>query len=161
MAAKVRVKDIYTGRRGYLDDSQYNEQMRQWAAATQSMAKRQAALFRKGKKRASRIYLSGPKKGKQEDRLRSHIRFQVRSHAGEVAGISFKFPVHGIFREYGVGRGRPRSMVSTNISDWFSGTLQRKEEGLMHIISEHQADKTLNIFMGIKKTGRRYRYLSK
>lgn len=152
MAAKVRVKDVYTGRRGYLfDDSQYNEQMRRWAAATQSMAKRQASMLRKGKKRATRVYQSGPKKGKSEKRLRTHIQYQLKSSAGEVAGIAFKFPVHGIFREYGVGRGRPRSMVSTNMSDWLSGTLQRKEISLTQIISEHQADKYVKVFMGVKK----------
>ena len=136
MASKVRVKDITTSGRGYLfDDSQYNEQMRQWAASVQSMAKRQASMLRKGKKRATRVYQSGPKKGKTEKRLRTHIQYQLKSSAGEVAGIAFKFPVHGIFREYGVGRGRKRGMASTNMSDWLSGTLQRKENSLTQIIS--------------------------
>lgn len=162
MASKVKVTDINTGNRGYLfSDSQYNEQMRQWASTVQSMAKRQASLFRKGKKRAVRVYQSGPKKGKEEFKLRSHVQFSLRTNAGEVAGISFKFPVHGVFREYGVGRGRKRGMVSTNMSDWFSGTLQRKEESLMDIVADHQSSKSLRLFMGIKKTGRRYRYLSK
>ena len=151
MANKVRVKDVFTGRRGYLDDSQYNDEMRRWATSVQQMAKKQASLMTKGKRRATRIYQSGPKKGKTEKRLRTHIQYQLKSDAGEVAGIAFKFPVHGIFREYGVGRGRKRSMVSTNMSDWLSGTLQRKESSLAQIISEHQADKYVKVFMGVKK----------
>lgn len=71
-----------------------------------------------------------------------------------MAWVLFQFPVHGIFREYGVGRGAPRSMgnsVRRSMSDWFSGALNRKENKMLDIVAEHQGDKVVRTFMGIKK----------
>lgn len=153
MAKKIQVKDVFSGRRGSLDDSEYNSRMQQWSTKVQQMAKAEAAAFSKGKKK-SHTYVSGPKKGKTEYILRNHIQYQMKSDSGEVAGVAFQFPVHGIFREYGVGRGTPRSMVghsSRSMSDWLSGTLQRKEQELLDIVSSQQADKVVNVFAGIKK----------
>ena len=68
--------------------------------------------------------------------------------------MAFQFPVHGIFREYGVGRGTPRSLVghtSRTMSDWLSGTLQRQEPALLDIVAEQQADKVVRVFAGVKK----------
>lgn len=148
--AKVQVKDIYSGRRGVLTDSEYNSSMESWSRSVQRLAKERASLFSKGKKR-NRIYKSGSKAGKREGKLKNHIQFQLKSDAGEVAGVAFQFPVHGIFREYGVGNGSPRSHVSRTMSDWLSGTLARKESDLVGIVAEHQGDKVVRTFMGIKK----------
>ena len=153
MAKKVTVRDVYSGRRDTLSDSEYNSQMQQWSTKVQQMAKSQAAAFRNGKKK-SHTYLSGPKKGKTEPILRNHIQYQMKSDNGEVAGVAFQFPVHGIFREYGVGRGTPRSLVghtSRTMSDWLSGTLQRQEPALLDIVAEQQADKVVRVFAGVKK----------
>ena len=152
-AKKVTVKDVFTGRRGFLADSEYNRQMEAWSRDTQKLAKAQAALFAKGKRR-NRIYKSGKKKGKTEGKLRNHVQFQMKSDSGEVAGVAFQFPVHGIFREYGVGRGTPRTMVghtSRSMSDWLSGSLDRQESKLLDIVAEHEGDKYIRTFMGIKK----------
>lgn len=153
MAEKVKVKDVFTGRRGFLTDSEYNRQMEAWSRATQKLAKAQAALFSKGKRR-NHTYKSGKKAGKTEGKLRNHVQFQMKSESGEVAGVAFQFPVHGIFREYGVGRGTPRSMVghtSRSMSDWLSGSLDRQESRLLDIVTEYQGDKYIRTFMGIKK----------
>ena len=153
MAKKITVRDVYSGRRGTLSDSEYNSQMQQWSNQVQQMAKAQASAFRNGKKK-SHTYLSGPKKGKTEPILRNHIQYQMKSDNGEVAGVAFQFPVHGIFREYGVGRGTPRSLVghtSRTMSDWLSGTLQRQESALLDIVAEQQADKVVKVFAGVKK----------
>lgn len=151
MAKRVTVKDVYSGRRGILDDSQYNEEMKSWAATVQRLAKQQASAFRKGKRKSPIMYKSGPKAGKKEDRLRTHIQYQMKSDAGEVAGIGFKFPRHGVFLEYGVGRGHPRGHLPRSMSDWLSGTLSRQEGKLMDIVAEHKSDSVLKVFMGIKK----------
>lgn len=153
MAKKIAVKDVFTGRRGFLTDSEYNRQMEAWSRATQKLAKAQAALFTKGKRR-NHTYKSGKKAGKTEGKLRNHVQFQMKSESGEVAGVAFQFPVHGIFREYGVGRGTPRSMVghtSRSMSDWLSGSLDRQESRLLDIVTEYQGDKYIRTFMGIKK----------
>lgn len=153
MARKVTVKDVFTGRRSTLDSTAYNSEMQGWSTKVQQLAKAQASAFRKGKKR-SHTYQSGPKKGKTETILRKHIQYQLKSDSGEVAGVAFQFPVHGIFREYGVGRGTPRSMVgqtSRTMSDWLSGTLQKEEEALASIVAEHHADKVVHLFNGIYK----------
>lgn len=153
MAKKIAVKDVFTGRRGFLTDSEYNRQMEAWSRATQKLAKAQAALFTKGKRR-NHTYKSGKKAGKTEGKLRNHVQFQMKSESGEVAGVAFQFPVHGIFREYGVGRGTPSSMVghtSRSMSDWLSGSLDRQESRLLDIVTEYQGDKYIRTFMGIKK----------
>ena len=109
--------------------------------------------FTKGKHRPH-TYRSGKKAGTTEYKLRNKVQFQLKSDAGEVAGVLFQFPVHGIFREYGVGRGAPRSMgnsVRRSMSDWFSGALNRKENKMLDIVAEHQADKVVRTFMGVKK----------
>lgn len=148
--AKVQVKDVYSGKRGWLSDSEYNQAMGEWSRTVQRLAKAKASAFSKGKRR-NRIYLSGPKAGKREGKLKNHIQFQLKSDAGEVAGVAFQFPVHGIFREYGVGNGSPRSHVSRSMSDWLSGTLAKQEGNLVSIVAEHQGDKVVRTFMGIKK----------
>lgn len=153
MAKKIAVRDVFTGRRGFLTDSEYNRQMEEWARATQKLSKAQAALFAKGKRR-NRTYKSGKKAGKTEGKLRNHVQFQMKSDSGEVAGVAFQFQVHGIFREYGVGRGTPRSLVghsSRSMSDWLSGSLDKQERKLLDIVAEHQGDKYIRTFMGIKK----------
>ena len=153
MAKKVTVKDVFTGRRGFLTESEYNREIEQWSRDTQKLAKAQAALFTKGKRR-NHTYKSGKKAGKTEGKLRNHVQFQLKSDSGEVAGVAFQFPVHGIFREYGVGRGTPRTMVghtSRTMSDWLSGSLNHQESKMVDIVAQHQGDKVIRTFMGIKK----------
>lgn len=147
------VRDVYNGRRDVLTDTEYNRQMQLWSETVQKMAKMQASSFHKGKKH-SITYKSGPKKGKSESVLRNHIQYELRTDDGEVAGLAFQFPVHGIFREYGVGRGTPRALVghtSRSMSDWLSGTLQRQESRLLDIVADQQAGKVVRLFGGVVK----------
>lgn len=37
------------------------------------------------------------------------------------------------------------------MSDWLSGSLDKQERKLLDIIAEHQGDKFVRVFMGIKK----------
>lgn len=143
--AKVQVKDVYSGKRGWLSDSEYNQAMGEWSRTVQRLAKAKASAFSKGKRR-TRIYLSGQKAGKRERMLRNHFDFQLKSDAGEVSGVSYDFPLHGIFREYGVGKGSPCTHVSRSMSDWLSGTLAKQEDKLISIVAEHQSDKVIRFF---------------
>ncbi len=149
MAKKVTVKDVFTGRRGFLTDTEYNRQMEQWARETQQLAKAQASLFSKGKRR-NRTYQSGKKKSKTEGKLRNRVQFVLKSNAGEVAGVAFQFPVHGIFKEYGVSRGYPAvGHTRRSMSDWISGALGKQDKKLADIVAEHQSNKVLRTFRSI------------
>ena len=71
--------------------------------------------------------------------------------------VSFKMPVHGIFREYGVGNGQPRNGVATKsgkaathkvyikrtMSDWFHAPLERNVEALGDLVADYYGDKVL------------------
>lgn len=153
MSKRLNVRDVYSGRRDVLTDTEYNRLMEQWSTTVQRLAKLQAATFHKGKKK-SHTYQSGPKKGTKEGILRNHIQYQLKTNAGEVAGVAFQFPVHGIFREYGVGRGTPHAMVghtARSMSDWLSGSLERQEDALLDIVAEQQAGKVVRVFGGVVK----------
>lgn len=143
MAKKITVRDVYTGRRDILTESEYNAQMKKWSEAVLFLAKQKASLMRKGRRR-SIVYKSGPKRGKREDVLRSHIKYKLYSDAGDVAGVGFQFPRHGIFLEYGVGRGHGVNRVRRTMSDWLSGALQKKEADLVDIIGEYYAGHVIN-----------------
>lgn len=151
MAQHVKVTDVYTGRRAQLSDAEYNEEMRGWAQQVQRIAKQQASAFHRGKRKPTHTYTRGHKAGKTETRLRTSIQYRLKSDSGEVAAVAFKFPVHGIFREYGVSNGHHRGNINRAPSDWMSGTLQRKDDDLLNIVAEHQSGAVINKFMGINK----------
>lgn len=150
MAKNVVVRDSFTGRRGVLTETEYNRRMAQWSAAVQSLAEARAAAMVKGKRR-SHTYKSGRKAGKTEQRLRGNVRQRIVMSAGEFEGVGFRFPVHGIFREYGVGRGTPRglaNMTRRTMSDWLSGALKMKEEELVRTVAEFQGGRVIRAVMG-------------
>lgn len=148
MAKSIRVKEIGGGR-GFLTESEYNREMTEWARKTQALSKAQAAQLTRGKKR-NRTYKSGKKAGKTERKLSRAVDFTLRSEAGEVAGVSFQFPVHGIFKEYGVSRSHGvQSHTRRSLSDWLSSALAKQEESLVEIVAEYQSDKILRIFRSI------------
>lgn len=125
--------------------------MEAWARETQKLSRAQAALFTKGKRR-NRTYKSGKKAGKTEGKLRNHVQFQLKSDSGEVAGVAFQFPVHGIFMEYGVSRGHGvTGHVRRSMSDWISGSIAKQEEKMVEIVAEHQADRVVRAYRGINK----------
>lgn len=151
MAKRVNVKDVTTGGRGWLTESEYNRQMEAWARQTQALAKAQAAMLRKGKRR-NHTYQTGRKAGKKEGKLRNHVQFQLKSDGGEVAGVAFQFPVHGIFKEYGVSRGYPAvGHLRRSMSDWVSSAVAKQEQGLLDVVAEYQSGKVVRSFRGIKE----------
>lgn len=148
MAKKIIVKDDFTGRRSVMTESDFNENIKRWASETQRLAKDKASQMLKGKKR-NRTYQSGPKKGKTETKLRNSIQYSFIASYGEASGIAFQFPVHGIFREYGVGNGSPKNAIKRSKSDWLSGTLDKKEQELINIIDDYSDNLTTRIFKGV------------
>ena len=145
---KVKVKEV-TGGRGFLTESEYNREMEEWSRQTQSLAKSQAAMLTLGKKR-NHTYKKGKKAGQTEKKLRNSIQFQLKSRDGEVAGVAFQFPIHGIFKEYGVARRYPASgYLRRSLSDWLSASLDRQDDKLADIVAEYQSDKVLHTFRSI------------
>ena len=151
MAKKIEIRDIVTGRRSTLTDSEFNRQATAWAHTVQELSKSQAAAFSKGKRR-NITYHSGPKRGKSEQLLRRSVGFKLKSNAGEIEGIVFTFARHGIFKEYGVGRGHGiRNHTLRSLSDWFSSALQRNEDRLADLVATYHSDMYIRTFMGINK----------
>lgn len=146
---KIKVKEVDGGGRGFLTESEYNRQMEAWARKTQQLAKQQAAQLTRGKS-STHTYKTGKKAGKSEKNLRNSIQFQLKSRAGEVAGVAFQFPVHGIFKEYGVSRGYPaHGHMRRSLSDWLSSALDKQDERLADIVALYQSDKVLHTFRAI------------
>lgn len=73
------------------------------------------------------LYRTGRKAGIVERHLCSSIQFSLKADTGTVAGVAFKFPVHGIFLEYGVSCGHKRGNIRRSMSDWMCATLDTKE----------------------------------
>lgn len=151
MPRALRVKDVYTGRTVALEQSEYNTAVRRWAMETQRYARQAASAFSKGKRKPTHTYLSGAKAGKTERKVAKSIQFKMQTDAGDISAIFFRFPLHGIFKEYGVGRESPHGHVSRSLSDWLSGTLDKQQQKLLELACEHQAESVLRVFRGINK----------
>lgn len=151
MPKALRVKDVYYGRTVALEQSEYNTAVRRWAMETQRFARQAASAFSKGKRKPTHTYQSGPKAGKVEQKLSRSIQFKLQADAGDVSAVFFRFPLHGVFREYGVGSESPHGHVSRSLSDWLSSTLDRQQQKLLEIACEHQAETVLRVFRGINK----------
>ena len=83
---------------------EFLRQARRWAAAVRNAARRNTLRFTKGKKVTSIT----KKSGKVERKLRDSIQFSVERDSGIPEAVSFKVPIHGIWREWAVGYGQPR-----------------------------------------------------
>ena len=100
-----------------------------------------ASAFAKGKRTARHTYRSGRWRGTTEPRLKGNTRVRLVTEGGELQRVQFLMPVHGIFREYGVGRGR---LVRTP-ADWFSRQLAARQERLADLVAASAADKTVHV----------------
>jgi hypothetical protein len=140
-----------------MTDEEFLREARAWADRVRAQAKAAAAGFPKGKKTATHTYKTGLYAGKTEGKLRRNLTVKLRKRYGDLEALSFKMPVHGIFRTYGVGNGQPRHGVATksgkaasqkvylkrSMSDWFYGPLERNEEALADLVADYYGDKVL------------------
>ena len=140
-----------------MTDEEFLRQAKAWADRVRAQSRAAAAAFPKGKKTATHTYKTGRYAGKTEGRLKSKLGYVLRKRYGDLEAVSFKMPVHGIFREYGVGNGQPRNGVATKsgkaathkvyikrtMSDWFYGPLERNEEALADLVADYYGDKVL------------------
>lgn len=149
--------------------------MAEWNAATKKWSLKVLAIQRnkakkfpqgkdsKGQHKSPHTYKSGKKKGQTEYKLSERgggaYVFKLRHEQKEYFGTEFKPPVHGIFREYGVGNGQPRDPAKMKRayrkkrteSDWISYTMERNAEELADTAAQYAGDKILVNTFGVKQ----------
>ena len=132
----------------------YDEMMakaKRWAIGVRNEAKSRVAAFTKGKSTATRVYVSGKKKGYIEKKLTT-VGYRVRSKDGDIDKVRFQFPLHGIFIEYGVGRGQPRnpkkrtammSYIRRQPVEWIDDPISRHIDEFADMVAEYSGDRML------------------
>lgn len=140
-----------------MTEEEFLRQAKAWADAVRRQAKANAAAFPKGKKEATHTYIKGSYAGKTEGKLKDKVGYVLRKRYGDLEAVSFKMPVHGIFREYGVGNGQPRNGTATksgkeasrnvyikrSMSDWIHNPIDRGIENLANLVADYYGDKVL------------------
>lgn len=168
-----------TGDHSYISDritgtpttkDQYYRKARSWSAMVLGKAAHNASRFRKGKgtpgqPKAPHTYRTGIHAGKTEQKLTKKgtggMFFRASmNRSREYEGTGFKFPVHGIFRAWGVGNGQPRVAgkrvhhgkrhVKRTTSDWLDGPIDRNASKLADIAAEYYGDKMIVNTFGAK-----------
>lgn len=149
-----------------MTEQEFLQRAKAWADTVRRQAKANAASFPKGKKGATHTYKTGRYAGKTEGRLRDKTGYTLKKKQGDLDAVSFKMPVHGIFREYGVGNGQPRhgtatksgraasqhSYIKRTPSDWFHAPLERNMENLGDLVADYYGDQVLLQFNHLKTT---------
>lgn len=135
---------------------EFYRQARRWAAIVRNAARRNTLQFAKGKKQTSIT----KKSGKVERKLRDSIQFSVERDSGIPEAVSFKVPIHGIWREWAVGYGQPRvpgkyvnphPRIRRSMADWLDEPIDRNAEHLFDLAAEFWGDECLVNFFGTKK----------
>ena len=143
-----------------LTAEEFLRQARRWAAAVRNAARRNTLQFTKGKKLTSITKKSGKVERKVERKLRDSIQFSVERDSGIPEAVSFKVPIHGIWREWAVGYGQPRvpgkyvnphPRIRRSMADWLDEPINRNAERLFDIAAEFWGDECLVNFFGTKK----------
>lgn len=139
-----------------LTAKEFHRQARRWAAMVRNAARRNTLQFAKGKKQTSIT----KKSGKVERKLRDSIQFSVERDSGIPEAVSFKVPIHGIWREWAVGYGQPRvpgkyvnprPHIRRSMVDWLDEPIDRNAERLFDLAAEFWGDECLVNFFGVKK----------
>lgn len=135
---------------------EFYQQARRWASMVRNAAKRNTLQFTKGKQRNSVT----KKNGKVERKLRSSIQYNIE-HSGHIPeAVSFKIPIHGIWREWAVGYGQPRvpgkyvnphPRIRRSMADWLDAPIDQHTEKLFNLAAEFWGDEFLVNFFGTKK----------
>jgi len=142
-----------------ITSEEFYKQAVRWASMVRNIAKRNTLQFTKGKKHNSITYKSGKKEGKVERKLSSSIRYSIEHSSHIPEAISFKIPIHGIWREWAVGYGQPRvpgkyvnphPHIRRSMVDWLDEPIDRNAERLFNLAAEFWGDECLVNFFGAK-----------
>lgn len=139
-----------------MTDEQFLVAVQKWANTVRREAKNKATAFGKGKKKNYVYSESGKSRysGKTEKKLSEDISYAVKTQFGEVHHIQFKFPLHGIFRAFGVGNGQPakgsfskqalKTYIRRSPSDWLNEPIEKNIETFSDLVANHYGDTILN-----------------
>lgn len=142
-----------------ITSEEFYKQAVRWASMVRNTAKRNTLQFTKGKKQTSITYKSGKKEGKVERKLSASIRYSIEHYSHIPESISFKIPIHGIWREWAVGYGQPRvpgkyvnphPRIRRSMVDWLDEPISRNAERLFDLAAEFWGDECLVNFFGTK-----------
>ena len=134
---------------------EFLRQARRWASMVRNAAKRDTLQFSKGKNRTSIT----KKNGRVERRLRDSIQYTIEHSDRIPEAVSFKIPIHGIWREWAVGYGQPRvpgkyvnprPRIRRSMVDWLDEPIDRKAERLFDLAAEFWDDRCIVNFFGTK-----------
>ncbi|MBR5919572.1 MAG: hypothetical protein IKZ56_00215, partial [Bacteroidales bacterium] len=99
------------------------------------------------------------KSGKVERKLRNSIQYKIEHDGGIPEAVSFKIPIHGIWREWAVGYGQPRvpgkyvnphPHIRRSMVDWLDEPIDRNAERLFDLAADFWGDECLVNFFGTK-----------
>ena len=142
-----------------ITNEEFYKQAIRWASMVRNTAKRNTLQFTKGKKHTSITYRSGKKAGKVERKLSASIRYSIEHSLHIPEAVSFKIPIHGIWREWAVGYGQPRvpgkyvnphPRIRRSMVDWLDEPIDRNAERLFNLAAEFWGDRCLVNFFGTK-----------
>lgn len=146
---------------------EWNATGKRWSSKVLAIQRNKAKLFltgkdAKGQPKSPHTYRRGKKAGQTEYKLSDTggggYIFKLRHEQKEYFGTEFKPPIHGIFREWGVGNGQPRDprkmrrayRKKRTQSDWISYTMEKNSEELADKAAEYTGDKVLVNTFGVK-----------
>lgn len=139
-----------------ITNEEFYKQAVRWASVVRNVAKRNTLQFTKGKKQTSIT----KKSGKVERRLRDSIQYTIEHSIHIPEAVSFKIPIHGIWREWAVGYGQPRvsgkyvnphPRIRRSMVDWLDEPIDRNAERLFDLAAEFWGDEFMVNFFGSKK----------
>ena len=142
-----------------ITNEEFYKQAVRWASMVRNTAKRNTLQFTKGKMHTSITYRSGKKAGKVERKLSASIRYSIEHSLHIPEAVSFKIPIHGIWREWAVGYGQPRvpgkyvnphPRIRRSMVDWLDEPIDRNAERLYDLAAEFWGDRCLVNFFGTK-----------
>jgi hypothetical protein len=124
-----------------------------------------STFMRKGKKKPH-TYTKGMYAGRTEEIISDKnlkYRFKFIKGTRNIEGILFNFPLHGIQKEYGTGRGQPRQAgkkqakriyIKRNIVDWIDGPIDAHQKELADQLAEYYGDLVIKSYRASTGTKR-------
>lgn len=143
-----------------ITQEQYNAAVKQWCDRVRAQVRANAAAFSNGKSKPH-TYIKGRYAGKTEYKLKDKTTYRIKYSSGDADHVQFIMPVHGIFREYGVGNGQPRNgkssstkraqrtYIKRSMSDWIHSPIEKNIEQFGNIVAEYYGDKMLVCFKSL------------
>lgn len=141
----------------FMDEAKFRKLATEWARLVQAKARANIAQMKNGKVKGITTYKSGLYKGKTEHKLKT-ISYVLKSKDNTLDSISFKFPLHGIFVHYGVGRGQPtkdgkkrskKVYIKRSPNDFLNDPIDKSFQKLSYMAAEYYGDKVLFSVYGI------------